>query len=254
MRKDDMRMRRKLHATCALAIAVALAGCASTRVEVEDESADAGPRPPVVLVHRFGSNVDEVTENQGMFQQAFDASQSTTADERSAAIARDVSERLADQLVARINDLGLSARRAVRGDEIPRDALVVTGYFIDIDEGNRLQRLVIGLGAGQSQLDAQVEVRQRTARGWNRLVEFKTHADSGAMPGAAVTMGAGAAAQGAVTGGMIAANAAATGVKGYRSGVDAMAGRSADRAADMLSQIFARQGWIPPDKVRTPVL
>jgi hypothetical protein len=254
MRKDDLTMRRTLPMLYALAIAVALVGCASTRVEVQDESADAGPRPPVVLVHRFGWNVDEVTENQGMFQQAFDARQSTSADERSAAIARDVSERLADQLVGRINDLGLSARRAVRGEDVPRDALVVSGYFIDIDEGNRLQRLVIGLGAGHSQLDTQVEVRQRTARGWIRLVEFKTHADSGAMPGAAVTMGAGVAAQGAVTGGMIAANAAATGVKGYRSGVDAMAGQSADRATDMLSQIFARQGWIPADKVRNPIL
>ncbi len=37
------------------------------------------------------------------------------------------------------------------------------------------------------------------------------------MPGAAITMGAGAAAQGAVTGGMAAANVAATGIKGCRT-------------------------------------
>jgi len=43
------------------------------------------------------------------------------------------------------------------------------------------------------------------------LLAFKTHADSGEMPGAAVTMGAGAAAQGAVTAGMAAANVAVGG-------------------------------------------
>jgi hypothetical protein len=107
----------------ALAIILALAGCAATRVEVENESADAGPRPPIVLVHRFGATVSEVTENQGMFQQTFDATQGTTQDERSAEIARQVSERLADELVARINDLGLSARRASPGESVPRDAL-----------------------------------------------------------------------------------------------------------------------------------
>ncbi len=48
------------------------------------------------------------------------------------------------------------------------------------------------------------------------------------MPGAAVTMGAGAAAQGTVTASMAAANAAATGIKGYRSQLDAMAKRTTD--------------------------
>ena len=92
------------------------------------ESAYAGARPPVVLVHRFGWNVDEVTANQGLFQRSFDATQSTTSDERSAAIARDASEQIADQLVTKINSLGLYARRALPGDVVPRDGLVITGY------------------------------------------------------------------------------------------------------------------------------
>jgi hypothetical protein len=243
---------RTLVGTFALALAVA--GCATTRVEVENEAADVGGRPPIVLVQRFGWTVGEVTENQGFVQQRIDATESTTADQRSADIAREVSERLADELVSRIRSLGLDARRARGGDDVPLNGLLITGYFVDINEGNRLKRLVIGLGAGRSQLDAKVEVRQRARRGWIRVVDFQTHADSGAMPGAAVTMGAGAAAQGAVTGGMVAANVAATGIKGYRSGIDAMAGRSADKAADMLSQIFGREGWISPDNVRTPLL
>jgi hypothetical protein len=109
---------------------------------------------------------------------------------------------------------------------------VITGRFVDIDEGNRAARFVIGLGAGQSKVDAQVQVLAPSGGGFRTVLEFNTHADSGEMPGAAVTIGAGAAAQGGVTAGMAAANVAAGGVKGYRSGVESMAGRSADRSAE----------------------
>lgn len=235
-----------------LVAAVALAGCASTTVDVERESSVQLPPPSVILVNRFAVSADEVTENQGFFQQTIDAAQGVTPSERERQIALDVAERLADVLVERIDQLGLPARRAAPGEEGPRDAVVVTGYFLDIDQGNRLQRTVIGLGMGQATVDAQVLVRQRTPRGWYTVVDFRTHADSGAMPGAALTMGAGAAAAGGVGAGMAAADAGVAGVKAYRSSVDTMAASSADRAADTLSQVFAQQGWIPADRVRVP--
>jgi len=43
-------------------------------------------------------------------------------------------------------------------------------------------------------------------------------------------------------------------VKAYRSDVERMAGQSADKAVQYLSQFFARQGWISPDKVTQPLL
>jgi hypothetical protein len=235
-------------------VALALAGCAATTVQVEGESADKLPRPSVVLVHRFAVNASEVTENQGFFQKAIDSAEGETSDEKTAQIARDVSESLADALVQQINSLGITARRTGAGESGPEDSVVISGYFIDINQGNRAQRLVIGLGAGQATVDTQVYVRQRMRHGWKDVVDFTTHADSGAMPGAAITMGAGAAASGGVTAGMAAANAGLSGVKAYRSQVDQMAGRSANRAADTLSQVFAQQGWIPPDRVRTPLV
>lgn len=183
-----------------------------------------------------------------------DAADNTTQDQRTRQIAQQVSERLADKLVEGITSLGLAGRRSSRDTDVPATALVIIGHFVDIDEGNRLQRLVIGLGAGQSQVDTQALVLAHYRGKFRRLLEFETHADSGAMPGAALTMGAGAAASGGVTAGMAAANSAVTGVKGYRSGVEAMAGRSADRAVEYLSQFFANQGWIPPEMVKQPLL
>jgi hypothetical protein len=72
--------------------------------------------------------------------------------------------------------------------------LVVVGEFHDISEGNRLRRLVVGLGSGASTLDAGVSMYQRVDGAFHPLLAFKTHADSGVMPGAAIMAPVGAAA------------------------------------------------------------
>ena len=250
-----MRIRWDTPRVAECLLLAALAGCAQTTVQPVREALDVTmPRPQTVLVYKFAVNMAEVQENQGIFQKAINAAESTTQDEQTREIAQDVWNRLADELVVRITGLGLPAQRASRDTYVPSDAVVVAGHFVDIDEGNRAQRLVIGFGAGQSKVDTQMQVLAPSRSGYRTLLEFDTHADSGEMPGAAVTMGAGAAAQGTVTAGMAAANVAATGFKGYRSQVDVMAKRTADRASDYLSRFFARQGWISPDKVTKPLL
>jgi len=153
-------------------------------------------------------------------------------------------------LVAGILELGLPAQRAYGRQPTSPDTLVLIGEFVNVDEGNRLHRLVIGFGAGGSYVDTRMQLMVPSAGSYRVLSQFTTHADSGHMPGAAVTMGAGAAAQGGVTAGMAAANVAVGGVKAYRSDVERMAGRSADQAVAYLSEYFAKQGWISPDKVQ----
>jgi Domain of unknown function (DUF4410) len=125
---------------------------------------------------------------------------------------------------------------------------IVDGQFHDIDEGNRLRRLVIGFGAGTSKLDTQVQIYQYNAGTPDQLLNFTTHAESGKMPGAAVTMGAGAAAQGGVT---LAAGAASMGVAGaktYRSSMGFLADSTAKQIVAYFSQYAAKQGWISHDQ------
>ncbi len=121
-----------------------------------------------------------------------------------------------------------------------------------MDEGNRLGRIVIGFGAGASKLDTEVGVYYEARR--RKVLDFKTHADSGKLPGAAATMGAGAAVAGGITAGGLAASAAAGTVKEYHSEIERMAGHSADQAVAYLSEFFAKQGWIRPDQVKRPKL
>jgi hypothetical protein len=250
-----MTLRRQALGMIGLMVLTALTGCPKTTVQpLEQTSATNLPPPSVILVYNFGVNLNEVTQNKGLFQKVINAADSTTQTEAVTEIAHEAASRLSADLATQIANLGLPAQPANQDTAVPSNALLIMGRFIDINEGNRAQRLVIGFGAGQSRIDTQVEVIAPSTGTYTPVLEFETHANSGDMPGAAVTMGAGAAAQGAVTGGMAAANVAVGGAKAYRSGIDAMIGQTADRATEYLSQFFANQGWIPPDKVKKPLL
>jgi len=141
--------------------------------------------------------------------------------------------------------MGLYAVRADPSLQPTPGSILITGYFVDIDEGNRLQRNVIGLGMGKSYLDSKIRVLAPSPSGYRELIAFEAHADSGEMPGAAV-MGPAGAAAGAGAAAVIATNAVAGGVKSYRSASTQEAKQMADKIAAQLAQYFAQQGWIDP--------
>jgi hypothetical protein len=235
-----------------VAFVVGVCGCAQTVVKPQYEQPMAGAvlRPSQVFVYDFSVTAADVSENQGFFAAMRNSLSDTTENERVLTIGQEVRTRMSEELVAGIRELGLPAQRAPRGTPLPPDAIAVAGLFLNVDEGNRLQRTVIGLGVGQSKVDTKVEVYAPGSRGPTKLLEFTTHADSGTSPGALVTGGAGAAASGGMTAGVAAANVGVSGIKGYRSQVEQMTSRSADQAVAYLSQYFAKQGWIPAEKAR----
>ncbi|MGH7250634.1 MAG: DUF4410 domain-containing protein [Nitrospiraceae bacterium] len=247
-------MRRTSFSTLLIiACGIGLAACAKTVVQPLMETGELGlPRPPQVLVYTFAVSPTEVTENQSIIHEFMESHSDSgmTPEQRLREIGREATEAMADELVRGISELGLPARRAYKETAVPVNAIVVEGAFLDVDEGNRLRRIVVGFGSGAVRVDARVLVHQASPDGRAKLLDFMTHGDSGHMPGAAVTMGAGAAAQGAVTGGMVAANAAVSGVKVYRSEMEQMAARNAEQAVAYLSQFFAKEGWIIKAKVK----
>jgi Domain of unknown function (DUF4410) len=220
-------------------------GCARTTVSPEQQYTGGPlPRPQMVLVYDFAYSSAQITANGGILHKALVDAQGTTVAEQDQEIGSEVANTMANKIAAGINGLGLQAMIADSNAPVPPNSVIVTGEFIDIDEGNRLRRLVIGFGTGQSKLDTQIRVLAPVGGTWQTVTEFTTHSDSGDMPGAAVTMGAGAAAQGAVTAEMAAANAAVGGVKAYRTAMGPMAAKSADDAVKYLAKFFASQGWI----------
>jgi len=252
MENRRVLMRKGIRVAATLLLTVGIGGCAQTVVQPKYEQRTAGPvvRPSQVLVYDFAITDTDVSENQGLFAVARHSLSSTSKTDRELAIAQQVQNRMLEDLVTGIRDLGLPAQRAARGTVLPTDTVAVTGIFVKIDEGDQLQRTAVGFGVGQSTVETKVEVYAPSTSGPIKLLEFNTHADSGAAPGALVTGGVGAAVNGGMTAGIAAANLGMGAGKGYRSQVEQMTARSADQASAYLSQYFAKQGWIPQEKVK----
>jgi hypothetical protein len=70
--------------------------------------------------------------------------------------------------------------------------MVVEGQLASINEGNQAERVVIGLGAGASDVEARVQLYTTNPSGLEVVETFTTSMKSGYMPGMAETMGAGA--------------------------------------------------------------
>jgi Domain of unknown function (DUF4410) len=242
----EVMMRKVIRSLAGVLVFSFVAACSQTGIRKPTLTRETNlPRPSRILIYDFAVSEQEVKEYQGIMRQ-----QPTIKDaaERERLLAQEVKDALAEELVDALKPLGFSVERVARGTRAMDNDLVINGQFLTVDEGNPLHRLVVGFGTGGSAVQTQVQVYQAPED--RKLLEFTTQSDSSKLPGAAPTLGAGAVTQGGVTGAMVVANAAVSGVKTYKSDVARMAAASGDQVARYLSEFFAKQGWIRPDQVR----
>jgi hypothetical protein len=237
--------RRVVFNTAALAGMAAIAACTSSESQIET-GGEMLPRPQVVIVDTFAASPDEVKFYEGLSSIVEDALKGGNAPSRSQQelqVGHQVADAIAHNLVTEIQDMGLSAERgsAVSPDMEP--AVLITGQLVSIDEGNRAERVVIGFGAGRSDVRVHVQVYEVTPAGRQLVDTIEVDGESGLTPGMAETMGAGALAghllvSAAVSGGLHVVS------ETMGANVVADADRSAKGIAKQLGVVFAQQGWI----------
>ena len=242
----QIRPDRSARARSALLLALAACvGCASTDVGMSSQYGGALPRPQQILIFPFATSPEEVQLDWSPTAVGAWKLQGLSSGAERQQVAHAVAEALAKRLVTKVQAFGLPAR-LVEGD-VPAPAgptLAISGQFLSIDEGNRAERVVIGLGAGSSTVRTAVQVSELFPEGRRLVDQFDVDAKSGRKPGAAETMGMGAAAGHlAVSAAVTAAGAVAAEAFGYD--VDADAERTAAKIATVLQSLFQRQGWIP---------
>jgi Domain of unknown function (DUF4410) len=239
--------------TCGV-FACALAACPGASVAPQANGLPASPnRPATAYVYPFATSSSEVTLNQGFFQRTYRSfSDSEGQQEQSeTGLATQTADDLASNLVNQLQALGFTATQIPRGQPVTgENVLIVDGQLTAINQGNQLRRMVVGLGAGQSTLDANVQVYQMFNGNTQQVMDFTTNANSGKMPGAAFTAPAGAAVGGAAAAASLGANLAAGAGKHYTSGMSFLAKKSADETVAYMSQYFGVQGWIPQNMVK----
>ena len=154
-----------------------------------------------------------------------------------------VANALAKRLVSDIQNMGLYAERAAGPVPPTGIDVLILGQLVSIDEGNAAERMVIGLGAGRSDVEAHVQVYQSASGRRIPIETMSGTAKSTLMPGAAETMGVGA-----LTGHLLVSAAITAGSQvanqTLSANVDSEAGRLADKVSDQLKSLFVAQGWI----------
>lgn len=233
-----------------IGLAVALAfisfGCARTLVRPDPRVASSKLQPPeriVVNSLKIASSV--VTEYQGILRQQ-PANPDPIARERE--IARSVSEAFTAELIHGLRQMGFKVEVAAPASRIEDSDLVIDGQLLKIDEGNPLRRWVIGFGSGASRVETRIAGYRSKSR--QKVVEFTTRADSGALPGAVATLPAAAVAPAGVGTGITLGSAAANVANGPPSQIKAMAASSGQQAVRYLTQFFIEQGWLNADHVQ----
>ena len=242
-RPRPARIRALGHVTAASMLSAATA-CAPAAVKpLQSYQGPPLPRPEMVVVTDFATSPEEVTLDRGLGARLRNATGAGDAARQSEDDRKTVAA-ISNTLVAEIRRLGLSAMHSNQATPpTDGDTLVVGGRILSIDEGNRTRRNVIGLGAGQSAVEARAEIYYVMRGGGTQLVQsFAADAESSRKPGAAETMGVGAATGRAAESGLM---TGATGIAPSLSGdVEADGARMAKAIAEQLSGFFASQGWI----------
>jgi hypothetical protein len=221
-----------------------LAACTSTQSQMET-AGEMLPAPQVVIVDTFAVSADEVKLDEGLttdIEEAIKADRGTSRSEQEVQAGHQVVDAIADKLVTEIRDMGLQAER---GSSVPagvQNAVLITGQLVSIDEGNRTERVVVGLGAGRSDVRAHAQVYDVSSAGRQVIDQIEVDAKSGLTPGMAETMGVGG-----LTGHLVVATAVSGGLHVASESMGANVVADADRAAKGLAKqlagLFAQQGW-----------
>ncbi|HEY2604828.1 DUF4410 domain-containing protein [Paraburkholderia sp. RL18-103-BIB-C] len=102
--------------------------------------------------------------------------------------AQHIVNEMADALTEDLRKGGVDARRITPGQPLPVVGWQVRGVFLSVDEGNRLRRAIVGLGAGQNDIQVAVSCDNLSAADLPPLYQTIEEAGGKTMPGAAIKL------------------------------------------------------------------
>ena len=175
-------------------ISAGLCGCGTAKVAGHRETGIAHTaRPAVVYVTDFDLEVGKITSEQGLLLppskppgplgSILPPLPGTPKDP--AKLARELVNSMSEALVKDLGKAGLTTRRLGRSDQVPSSGWLVRGVFTEVNQGNQMERSMIGFGMGKTDLQVMVDVADLTLGEPRPFYELNTKADSGRMPGAA---------------------------------------------------------------------
>lgn len=201
---------------------------------VETYSGKTLQKPTSIVVYDMAVNPDEVQLNKSRLNRMRLRARGNTDEEKNKT-AQTVVDRFSNTLVEELEKTGIPVSRASAGGEPPDGTFAIQGDVLTIDEGNRARRMAVGLGAGASTVQVDVECFLKEPVQNVTVIKFEAVSKSSRKPGAAETMGAGAAPEFA---------GAVGGVTEVNQSAEGDAERMAKAVAKQIKKAMSAQGWI----------
>ncbi len=221
-----------------------LSACASTDIETEDVYSGATPlaKPDQVIVFDFAVSPDEVELEHGLAADVKDLVEKAPRSEKEREIGQTVSNALAEKLVEDLRGKGLPVVRAGDLATLGERRLLVKGQFVSIDEGNRTERMVIGLGLGRSKVETRVQLYEPLHGREQLLEQLEAETKSGRKPGMAEMMGVGALAGHLLTSTVLSGGLGVAS-ESLSTNVTALSKTMAQKVAAEILEFYKKQGW-----------
>ena len=172
---------------------------AQMQMQAPDQGGNLAALPvqPVVYVSDFELDAADVQPDQGPGSRARRILGSVLPagplrkqnDQDPQAHAQAIVAGIAHALTADLVKAGIDARRAAPDNPLPDVGWLVRGVFLDVDQGNRVRRAVVGFGAGNSGIQVAVAIDDLSKPGQPPLYQAVDEGSGGGhMPGAIVKL------------------------------------------------------------------
>jgi Domain of unknown function (DUF4410) len=235
-------MRSTSHIVMCLLAMFVVGGCASTQVTQQTPISSPGlARPNRIWVYNFVANPADMPADSSIGSSVGAPSTPPTAEQL--AEGRQLGALIAQELVADINAMGLTAVQAGPGSSPQVGDGVIRGYLVSVQGGSAVQRFVIGFGAGTSEMDTVVEGYAVTPQGWRKLGSGTLSSSGNKTPGMVVPAAVAIATANPI-GLIVVGGAKIYGEGSGRSGLEGRAKSTADEIAAQLRIRFQDRGWI----------
>ena len=159
------------------AATLSLPACASISVLKEKPNPNVPFHPPAKLYVR------DFTGEQKVFR--VDRKEDSLAE-----FQKKTANQLSEDLVKKLNDCVLPAERLAISSKLPQgNVWVVEGNFDRVNQGSRMMRILIGMGAGGTKIETSVRILSLSTGRPVEILSFKTSGGSNTEPGPGLLCG-----------------------------------------------------------------
>lgn len=230
-----------------VACSLALSACGSdTDAEVTNKLSKKDrktlPPPTQILVYDFAVSPSEVSADSAAASQLRGAGDDPYGSAQKTSLEHQIAGIVADKLVEDLKELDLPAMRWRGPAPAGPGIYTIEGQFVTIDEGNAAMRMIVGFGAGGTEIKTLVQAYASEPTGKRLLAEAEVSSESSNAPGLAATLPVGSAISGVATAAAIQTGVGA--VREINTDVREGAEDTAEAIVDLMKPRMEKLGWI----------